>query len=104
MPRRELFIPTALCVTLAFSSGCGKQDNRPGRVPGTGIVLQKGHPVAEANVVFEPQGTTPAATGKTDASGRFQLTSFDPSDGAVPGDYKVAIQKVQVTPGKTSAA
>jgi hypothetical protein len=106
MRRRQLQVATAvwLCLALASLSACGKKDNRPGRVPVSGVVLQQGQPVAEATVVFEPQGTMPAATGKTDAGGRFQLTTFEPSDGAVPGEYKVAIQKVQVIPGKTSGA
>jgi hypothetical protein len=101
---RKLHIAVIICLTLTLLSGCGKKDNRPGRVPATGTVLQKGQPVAEATVIFESAGSTPAATGKTDASGRFQLTTFEPNDGAVPGDYKVAIQKVQVTSGKTSGA
>ena len=55
-----------------------------------------GQPVAEATVIFEPLGSTPAATGTTDAAGRFVLTTFDANDGTVPGEYKVAVRKVQV--------
>jgi hypothetical protein len=76
--------------------GCTKKDTRPVRVAVSGTVLRQGQPVAEATIIFEPQGSTPAATGLTDASGNFRLTSFDTDDGAVPGEYLVAIRKVQV--------
>ena len=37
-----------------------------------------------------------SAYGRTDAEGRFTLTTFDHSDGAVPGEYKVAITCIVV--------
>ncbi len=91
----------AACVTgvaVAVLGGCGKKDNRPGRVPVIGTVLRMGEPVAEATVLFEPLENTPAATGETDAKGQFRLSTFETGDGAVPGEYKVAIRKVQVIP------
>jgi hypothetical protein len=101
MFRRALFV---FCVaSFALLGACKKADTRPRRVPVSGMVVHRGQPVAEATVIFEPVGSTPAATGKTDAAGRFQLTTFDASDGAVPGDYKVAVRKVQVTPGSRPA-
>ena len=92
---------TALsCLFVWVLSGCNRQsDNRPRRVPVSGTVFYKGQPVADANVLFEPVGETPAAAGKTDAQGRYQLQTFDPNDGAVPGDYKIAVRKVEVTRG-----
>jgi hypothetical protein len=91
-------------VALVVIGGCAStKDNRPRRVPVSGTVLRMGQPVAEAEVIFEPVGNTPAATGQTDASGRFRLTTFDPSDGAAPGEYKVAVRKVQITPSQRPA-
>ena len=89
-----------ICVACAVGvlplMGCGKKDSRPGRVRVSGTVLRAGQPVADAAVIFEPLESTPAATGTTDASGRFTLTTFDTNDGAVPGEYKVALHKIEM--------
>jgi hypothetical protein len=90
------FLTAVFVVAIALPAGCKKADNRPARVAVTGIVIHKGQPATDATVIFEPVGSTPAATGQTDATGRFQLTTFDKNDGAVPGDYKVAVRKIQV--------
>ena len=77
--------------------GCGgRRDSRPATAPVSGRVLFGGEPVAEALVVFYP--TTPhaaAAHATTDDNGKYVLTSFHPSDGAVPGSYIVLITKQQ---------
>jgi hypothetical protein len=97
---RRVFRPAwVIAIALTLVWGCGKTDTRARRVPVSGTVLYKGQPAAEATVLFDPVGNTPAATGKTDASGRYQLTTFDANDGAVPGEYKVVVRKVQVIPG-----
>ncbi len=62
-----------------------------GTVPVEGVVTFEGEPLADANVIFNPQNGTVAATGKTDRQGRFKLSSFDPGDGAFPGPYVVTI-------------
>lgn len=49
-----------------------------------------GQPAAEAEVMFNPKSGR-LATGVTDASGRFTLSTAKPSDGAVPGDYVVTL-------------
>ena len=91
-------------IALFVAGGCGSKDARVPRVPVTGTVLHKGQPVADADVVFDSGGSTPAAAGKTDTTGRFQLTTFDTNDGAVPGEYTVTVRKVQVISKAPAAA
>ena len=74
---------------LVLVLGCGS----PGTVPTaevTGTVTYNGAPVADASVGFIPASGRPAS-GITDASGKFTLSSFGEGDGAVPGQHKVAI-------------
>ena len=88
----------AVVLTICSLVGCsGEVINRPAPVQVTGIVMHNGSPVEGANVIFQPAGHSYAATGRTDAMGTFKLTAFDPEDGAVPGEYKVAILKSEVT-------
>jgi hypothetical protein len=107
MLRYVLQFGCLLCLAFATLGGCGKkQDARPRRVPVSGTVVRQGQPVAEATVLFEPASGTNAAVGQTDSNGRYQLTTFELNDGAVPGDYKVAIRKIKVirnTPAGTVA-
>jgi hypothetical protein len=90
-------------VILTALAGCGMSH---GTAPVTGVVIYKEQPVAEATVNFLPKSEQPeakAATGKTDASGRFTLTTyFDPDDqpaGALPGTYAVTITKIDEPQG-----
>lgn len=77
--------------------GAGAAD-RPARAKVTGAVTYKGAPLADATVIFVPQGHTHGAVGRTDAQGKFSLQTFDPGDGAVPGEFKVTIRKVEARP------
>jgi hypothetical protein len=67
-----------------------------GPVPVNGIVTVEGvGPLADVNVTFVPTATKGRpANGKTDSEGRFQLTTFAPQDGVLPGEYKVVISVV----------
>lgn len=92
--------------------GCGS--GRPKTVRVTGTVTLDGKPIEGANVTFYPEtgeqpstGTSPKdkkaltgsrpATGTTDKEGQFTLKTFEEGDGALPGHYKVAIIKKEVT-------
>jgi len=44
-----------------------------GTIAASGTVTHNGQPVEGATVVFSPEGEGRAASGLTDASGRFQL-------------------------------
>jgi len=82
---------TFLLLTMLFLSGCGSK-NKP--VDVEGIVLLDNAPVAEATVLFIPEGDTgQPAYGMTDENGKFQLSTFKENDGAIPGNYKVTVTK-----------
>jgi hypothetical protein len=81
--------------TLIAVSGCGK-----GRIPTyavNGTVTVDNAPAEGAIVIFCPVDAAPEVAnlrpaGKTDGSGQFNLTTFEPSDGAPAGKYKVLIK------------
>jgi len=75
-------------VIVVTALGCG--DGRPDRVPIAGVVTIDGKPLAHGSIVFKPaSGRT--AGGSLDGQGRYFLTCYVKGDGAVPGDYTVAI-------------
>ena len=75
-----LLLPTIL--------GCG--DGRPERVPVSGVILIDGKPLTHGFIQVIPEGQR-AAHGDIGEDGKFQLRTFDPNDGCVPGKHKVAI-------------
>jgi len=77
-----------VCLLLALVTvGCGSRRT----LPVEGVVLLDGKPLAGASVQFIPEDKGRAATGETDASGRFMMSTFKPRDGALAGSYKVVI-------------
>ena len=86
-----------VCGALAVSLvGCAEQaGDRPKTVPVTGKITQNGQGVEGATVSFGPTSAdAKAASGLTDASGEFELTTFESGDGAVPGSYAVTVRKM----------
>ena len=77
--------------------GCGAKGGLEGTVPVTGTLKQKGAPLEGATVTFVAvtKGVR-AASGVTDASGQFKLTTLQSGDGAFPGDFKVIVTKTEV--------
>jgi hypothetical protein len=96
-PSRVWWSACLLCAILTPAiSGCGgaAPSNRPKTIAVKGAVTYKGAPVADALLTFIPKDAKgKGAVGKTDASGQYQLTTFAPGDGAVPGSYSVTIAK-----------
>jgi|EndMetStandDraft_8_1072994.scaffolds.fasta_scaffold428244_1 hypothetical protein len=64
----------------------------------TGTVTIKGEPAENVQVTFLPKEGRPAA-GVTDAQGRFELSTFKPGDGAMPGEQTVTLGEYY-PPGK----
>ncbi len=79
-------------------AGCGRR-----AVPVQGVVTLDGEPLAGATVVFMPDGGGRPANGYTAADGMFQLTTFQPNDGALPGTYRVLVQKTEAQKDQTAA-
>jgi hypothetical protein len=84
------------CVVVGFVAGCSS--GKPKTYQVTGTVTMKGQPVEGATVVFvPPEGVTyQAATGITDASGKFKLSTFTGEDGAQEGEYHIKVSKFNV--------
>ena len=73
-------------VGLLIAGGCG----RPTMAKVSGTVTSQGKPVADAIVQFLP-ANRPGAGCRTDASGKYSLTTFKPGDGAYLGPCKVVV-------------
>ena len=74
-----------------FLIGC-RSDDRVAAV--TGVVTLDDKPIAEASVTFMPKEGGRPAFGVTDASGKYELTTFEEGDGALIGNHIVTILAV----------
>lgn len=90
------YLPLLLLVAVL---GCGS--GNPKTIKTTGVVTYNGKPVEGAMVSFGSTEGKRSAGGQTDANGRFTLTTFAQDDGAVPGQYTVAVSKSEITGGMT---
>jgi hypothetical protein len=88
MLRRKCCLTVAYGVSLLIGvTGCGN----PGMAKVSGTVTFRGTPVPDAVVQFIPPGK-PGAADRTDAEGRFSLTTLKPGDGAYVGPCRVTIR------------
>ena len=76
--------------------GCGSGDARTGpplhRI--SGVVKWNGQPLVGADVTFNLKDGSGSSFGRTDAAGRYELTTRASNDGAPAGDYLVTFSKV----------
>ena len=86
-------------------AGCGGgEDERDPVYPVTGTVTRNGTALEGAVVTFVPQGEgAKAATGTTDASGKYTLTTWAQGDGAQVGSYRVTVTKYDSPAGQPAA-
>lgn len=92
--------------TLIGTIGCGGE-GLPTRVPVEGTVLYKQKPLAGATVSFQSKEAPRSASGITDAQGKFTLTMYEPNDGAMAGEHKITVIKLDtsnVVKGEMSAS
>jgi hypothetical protein len=81
------FVRILILLLLAVSVGC---DNRPTRVPVSGMVTIDGKPLERGNIKFVPKNGRPSA-GSIGSDGRFTLTCYDGNDGALLGTHRVQV-------------
>lgn len=93
--------PLLVGFVLAGIAGCGPSG--PRTYPVTGTVMYQGAAVEDATVTFSAIEGNANAVGRTDAAGRYALTTFERNDGAVLGEYKVRVFKYEA-PSRTEAA
>ena len=82
-------------ILLGSLSGCSRGD-RPPTVSVGGKVTYQGKPVGQGTISFQPSDNRTGASnrpagGDLQADGSYELSSFRPGDGAVPGEYDVVI-------------
>lgn len=91
----------AAAVLTMFCLGCGPEVVPIAKVKGT--IKFKGEPLADAAVLFAPEKGR-AATGKTDSSGNYTLTTESPGDGVAVGKHQVTVSKMGPPKGMTAEA
>ena len=99
-----------ISAVMLLTLGCGAKSEGPETYPVTGVVTLKGAPVDGAILQFTPTSPDVGIAGAQSTSrpdGTFDVKiSLEngkvTKDGLPPGDYKVAITKLQLAPGQTA--
>jgi hypothetical protein len=99
--RRRGYRTFLLCVVLSTAASCGRSD-RVAVYKVEGSVRFQGKPAVGALVVFHPQNPSEKIqrlrpAGNVDAEGKYCLSTYQPRDGAPPGEYRVTV--VWASPG-----
>jgi len=81
-------------LVLILSGGC---ERGPQMVPVSGTITLEGKPLAGASVMYVLKTGGPPVTAVTDSQGKYELSTLTPGDGALEGDYQVAIVAYRVT-------
>jgi hypothetical protein len=98
---RFAFAPALAVLAVA---GCGGPEADQ-TYPVSGRITSRGQPLAQGTVTFVPEaGGSRVATGEIQPDGSYTLTTIAPSDGALPGKYRVTITAEEVVPSKVKGA
>ena len=81
-------LSVVLCACVA---GCGGDS---GVAPVAGELTLDGKPVADASITFMPRAGGRPSYGTTDSNGAFELTTFEPEDGALVGVHTVTVTAI----------
>lgn len=93
---RAITLFACAVVGVVLVSGCNSGAGLPATVSAEGTVTLDGAPVADATITFIADVGSYNASAVTDKEGKFAMKAFEEKKGAVPGAYKVAINKTIV--------
>ena len=82
-------LPTCFVLLVMSFDGCGKTGSD--LAPVTGRITLDGKPLASADILFQPDGSKPPASGRTNADGRYELAYKRGVMGGVVGPNTVQI-------------
>ncbi|NLS93447.1 MAG: carboxypeptidase regulatory-like domain-containing protein [Planctomycetaceae bacterium] len=101
MRRCSVLVPFVGLAVLMGLAGCSPDSRRDGpeMVRITGVVTLDGEPLEGAHIRFSPDVSGPAAFAVSDKRGRYELRTYEPGDGIIPGTYHVTVNKEVVEPG-----
>ena len=77
----------SVCVIMI---GC-KGSDAPAVAPVSGRVMYKDKPVVGAHVNFSPENGGRIASGITDSSGQYTLSTYATNDGAILGKHRISV-------------
>jgi len=100
-----------LAILVMANCGCGQSSDRwisarPQTTLASGTITFDGAPLEGAVVVFHPDSPDGiGASAVTDEAGKFELKTFPPECGVVPGEYSVTVMKSMMPgPSKTDGS
>ena len=99
---KQLLVFMACLACCVLAAGCGGGSSNPATVPVSGTVTLNGQAVEGATVSFVGGAANRPTTGTTDAQGKFTLSTFEPNDGAPPGEYSITVTKYADAGGGTA--
>jgi len=93
----KYIVSSFVLLSLILVVGCGEKSD--GNTFVTGTITQDGKPLEGAKVVFIPEGGSgEGASGRTDATGKFVLTTSGGKNGSgtKTGNYQVTVSKTEM--------
>ena len=91
-PKRMTFVVLLSLSVLAGVPGCSVDS---GTVPVSGkVVFPDGSPLDHGIIEMRHNSLPQVARGEIDSEGQFSVSTFKPGDGALPGEYQVAVTQL----------
>ena len=90
MSRTHQAVYLSFVVALSWLSG-GCSQEYPATFPVTGVLTIDDVPAPNIIITYASKTGNPSAIGRTDADGKYVLTTYKPKDGAMPGECVVLL-------------